>query len=264
MIATSGFDLLAPGAATAYLLTLARVGGLMLIAPVYSARAIPAPLRTALVLLIAAVLQPVARSHMPAGAALTPAVFIGETVVGIVVGLGAAMIVAAAEAAGELLSIQIGLSGAALLDPLSLQQSTALGQFLSLFAVTLLLAGNGHLVMLDALAGTMRRLPVGGALNLPAGAQETVALGAQLFILGFKFASPVIAVVMVANIALSVLSRAAPQLNILQMAFPVQIGLGLAALTASIPIIAAWFMGWDVTYSGMLTRLVTAFSTGSR
>lgn len=259
---TAGFDLFAPGAATAFVLTLARVSGLVLIAPVYSARVIPAPLRTGLVLLLAAVLQPVARAHMPAGAALTPAVFIGETVVGLVVGLGAALIVAAAEAAGELLSIQIGLSGAALLDPLSLQQSTALGQFLQLFAMTLLLAGNGHLVMLDALAGTMQRLPVGGALNLPAGAQETVALGAQLFVLGFKFASPVIAVVMVANVALAVLSRAAPQLNILQMAFPVQIGFGLAALTFSIPIIAAWFMGWDLTYSATLTRMVNAFSMG--
>jgi flagellar biosynthetic protein FliR len=219
LIATQGFDLLAPGAVTAYVLTVARVGGLVLIAPIYSAKMIPAPLRTALVLLLAAVLQPVALSHMPANVVLTPAVFIGETVIGLIVGLGAAIIIAAAEAAGELLSMQIGLSGAALMDPMSQQQSTALGQFMVLFAVTLLLAGNGHLVMLDAVAGTMERLPVGGALNLPAGAQATVSLGAQIFVLGFKFASPVIAVVMIANISLAVLSRAAPQLNILQMAF---------------------------------------------
>ncbi len=264
MTATSGFDLLAPGAATAYLLTVARVGGLVLIAPVFSGRVMPATLRTALILLLSAVLLPVARTHMPAGVALTPAIVIGETVIGLVVGLGAALIIGAAEAAGELLAIQIGLSGAALLDPMSLQQSTSLGQFLHLFAVTLLLAGNGHLVMLDALAGTMQHLPVGGALNLAAGAQETVALGAQLFVLGFKFAAPVIAVIMLANVALSVLSRAAPQLNILQMAFPIQIGIGLAALTATIPIIAAWFMGWEITYSAMLSRMVNAFSMGTR
>ncbi|MEP7344758.1 MAG: flagellar biosynthetic protein FliR, partial [Gemmatimonadaceae bacterium] len=248
MTAASGFDLLAPGAANAYLLTLARVGGLVMVAPVYSAHTIPVPVRTALMLLLSMVLLPAARAHMAPNVALTPAVFLGETLIGFVVGLGAAIIVAAAEAAGELLSIQIGLSGAALMDPMSMQQSTALGQFLNLFAVTLLLAGNGHLVMLDALAGTMQHLPIGGALNLPEGVHETVALGGQIFLLGFKFASPVIAVVMIANVALAVLSRAAPQLNILQLAFPVQIGFGLSALAASIPIIAVWFMGWDVTY----------------
>ncbi|MBV6521251.1 MAG: hypothetical protein MNPFHGCM_01384 [Gemmatimonadaceae bacterium] len=263
MIVATGFDLLAPGAATAFVLTLARVGGLVLIAPVYSARIIPAPAKTALVLLLAVLLQPVARAHMPADATITPASIVGETVVGLVVGLGAALLVAAAEAAGELLSLQIGLSGAALLDPLSLQQSTVLGQFLQLLAVTLLLAGNGHLVMLDALAGTLQRLPAGGTLNLPAGAQETVALGSQIFVLGFKFASPVIAVVMVANVSLAVLSRAAPQLNILQLAFPVQIAFGLAALTLSVPVIAAWFMGWDLTYAASLTRLVNALAARS-
>lgn len=264
MIASTGFDLLAPGAATAFVLTAARTGGLVLTAPVYSARAVPAPMRTALVLLFAVVMQPAARAHAPLTAVLTPATLLGETVIGMVVGLGAAILIAAAEAAGELLSLQIGLSGAALLDPLSLQQSTALGQFLQLLALTLLLAGNGHLVMLDALAATMERLPIGGALQLAGGAGETVALGSQLFVLGFKFASPVIAVVMVANIALAVLSRAAPQLNILQLAFPVQIGVGLAALVASIPVIALWFMGWDTTYAQMLGRVVSAFTGGTR
>jgi flagellar biosynthetic protein FliR len=260
MNGAAGFDLLAPGAATAFVLTLARVGGLVLVAPLYSARTIPGTQRTAVVLLLAVLLQPAARAHAPSSLALTPVALIGETLVGFIVGLGAAILIAGAEAAGELLSAQIGLSGAALMDPMSLQQSTALGQFMNLFALTLLLAGNGHLVMLDALAGTLERLPIGGALQLPDGMQATVLMGSQLFLLGFKFASPVIGVIMVTNVALAVLSRAAPQLNILQLAFPVQIAVGLVAFSASIPIIAGWFVGWDVTYSGMLTRLVAAFA----
>lgn len=264
MIAASRFDLLAPGAATAFVLTVARVTGLVLVAPVYSARVIPLTLRTALVLLLAVLLQPTARTAAPAGPAITPATMASEAVVGVVIGLGAAILIAAAEAAGEVLSVQIGLSGAALVDPLSMQQSTALGQFMQLFALTLLLAGNGHIVMLDAVAGSMQQLPVGASLHLPDGLWATVALGTDLFALGFKFAAPVVAVVMMANIALAVLSRAAPQLNILQLAFPVQIGVGLVALTASIPVVASWFFGWDVTYAGMVTRLVGAFGQGAR
>ncbi|MFN8571756.1 MAG: flagellar biosynthetic protein FliR [Gemmatimonadaceae bacterium] len=260
MNASTGFDLLAPGAATAFVLTMARIGGLVLVAPMYSARTLPATLRTALVIVLAILLQPMARTHASPTLAITPATIIGESLIGFIVGFGAALLIAAAEAAGELLSAQIGLSGAALMDPLSLQQSTALGQFMNLLALTLLLAGNGHLVMLDALAGTFQHLPIGGALQLPDGMQATVLMGSELFALGFKFASPVIAVIMVTNVALAVLSRAAPQLNILQLAFPVQIAVGLFAFTASIPIIAGWFIGWDVTYSGMLTRLVSVFA----
>ncbi len=260
MNATTGFDLLAPGAATAFVLTMARIGGLVLVAPMYSARTVPGTLRTAVVIVLAVLLQPAARAHAPAALALTPAAIIGETLIGFIVGFGAAILIAGAEAAGELLSAQIGLSGAALMDPLSLQQSTALGQFMNLLALTLLLAGNGHLVMLDALAGTLQHLPIGGALQLPEGMQGTVLMGSELFALGFKFASPVIAVIMVTNVALAVLSRAAPQLNILQLAFPVQIAVGLFAFTASVPMIVSWFVGWDVTYAGMLTQLVSVFS----
>lgn len=265
MIVTEGFDLLAPGAATAFVLTAARVTGLTLVAPMFSARTMPIMLRTALVLLLSVLLQPVARAHAPAAFAITPGALVGELLVGFMVGFGAALLIAGAEAAGELLSVQVGLSGAALLDPLSLQQGTALGQFLHLFALTLLLAGNGHLVMLDSLAGTLQHVPIGSGMQLPNGLLETVLLGAQLFVLGFKFAAPVIAVVLIANVALAVLSRAAPQLNILQLAFPLQIGLGLIALTASIPVIAGWFVGWDVAYMDMVTRLVSALAgTGAR
>jgi flagellar biosynthetic protein FliR len=162
--------------------------------------------------------------------------------IGLVIGLGAAVLVGAAESAGELLSAQVGLSGAAVMDPLSQQQSTALGQFMHLFALSLLLAANGHLVMLDALAVSLRQLPLGASLHTAEGLAEAVGSGAHLFALGFRFAAPVVAVVLIANVALAVLSRAAPQLNILQLAFPVQILVGLSALVVSVPVVAAWFL----------------------
>jgi len=258
--AAPAFDLFAPGSANVLVLFGARVSGLVLVAPVFSARTVPVMLRTGLVVLLTVLLQPVAMTHLTGPAALTPTTLLSETLVGFAIGMGAAIFVGAAEAAGELLAIQIGLSGAAIVDPLTQSQGPALGQFLNLYAVALLLALNAHLVMLDALAASLRHVPVGSTIDMPAGAASLVSLGSTLFALGLRFAAPVVALVLIGNVALAVLSRAAPQLNILSLAFPVQIGLGLFALGAALPMIALWFQGWDNAYDGVLTRLFGSFA----
>jgi flagellar biosynthetic protein FliR len=257
-----GFDLLAPGSAQALVLVGARVSGLVLVGPVFSARTIPVNVRTAIVVLLTVLLQPVARAAAGALPILTPASIIGEVLIGFAIGLGAAVLVGAAEAAGEFLAIQIGLSGAAIVNPLDASQGPALGHFFQLFAIAILLAFDAHLVMLDSVAASLARIPIGGALDLRAGLASLVSLGTTLFVLGLRFAAPVVAAVLIANVALAVLSRAAPQLNVLSLAFPVQIGLGLFALAASIPFVAAWFTGWESTYDVILTRTLGAFAAG--
>ena len=262
MTTAPALDLFAPDTAPVLVLFGARVGGLVLVAPVFSARVMPVTLRTAILVVLTVLLAPVAKMHLTAPPALTPATILSETLVGFAIGMGAAIFVGAAEAAGELLAIQIGLSGAAVVDPLTQTQGPALGQFLNLYAVALLLALNAHLVMLDALAASLQHLPVGTAVDLPSGAASLVSLGSTLFALGLRFAAPVVALVLIGNVALAVLSRAAPQLNILSLAFPVQIGLGLFAFGAALPMIALWFQGWDASYDGVLTRLFTSFAAG--
>jgi flagellar biosynthesis protein FliR len=254
------FDPFAPGSTTALVLLALRIGGLVLIAPVFAAKPIPAPLKAGLIVLLTVLLQPAARLHASPNAAITFESAFSETMVGFAIGLGAALIVGAAEAAGELIAIQIGLSGAAILDPLSGQQSPALGQFCSLFAIALLLSLDMHLVMIDALATSARVIPLGQRMDMTAGARAMVGSMSQLFALGLRFAAPVIAVVLVANVALAILTRAAPQLNILTVAFPIQIGAGLVAFAATIPVMALFFNGWQAFYNNAITHTVGALS----
>ena len=244
-------DLFAPGTATALVLFGLRVSGLVLVAPVFSARTIPMTLRTAIVLVLTALLGPLAAREATAPQ-LTPATFVGELLVGFAIGLGAALFVGAIEAMGDLASTTIGLQGAAIFDPLNDTSAPVLGQFTQLFAVTVMLSLDAHLVMLDALAESVRQVPVGGALDLAAGAGKLVGSAGVLFALGLRFAAPVIAAVLMANVALAVLGRAAPQLNILSIAFPVQIALGLLALSASLAFVAAWLTGWTGPFAGLL------------
>ncbi|MEP7381258.1 MAG: flagellar biosynthetic protein FliR [Gemmatimonadota bacterium] len=257
-MALPAFDLFAPGAPATLALVGARVSGLVLVAPVFSARPVPMKVKSALVIMLSILMVPVAQSHIHRLPDLTPTNIVGETLIGFALGLGAAIIMGAAESCGELLSIQIGLSGSAIMDPLSQQQTTAIGQLVHLFAISLVLALDGHLVMLDALATSLQRLPVGSPLDIAAGLRSFVSLGSTLFALGLQFAAPVVAVVMIANVALAVLSRAAPQLQILQLAFPIQILVGLGTLVATLPFIATWFLGWEASYDAMLTQAMSA------
>jgi flagellar biosynthesis protein FliR len=257
-------DLLEPGSAATAVLVGARVGGMILIAPVFSSRTVPMMVRTALLVVLVVVLQPVALAAPGTGAALTPGALLSETLIGFAMGLGAAVFVGAAEAAGDLLAVQMGLSGAASLDPLTMHSVPVLGQFTSLLAVALLLAMDGHLLMIDSVAASFRYLPVGAPIDVQGGLSAMISLGSTLFLLGLRFAAPVLGVVLIANASLAVLGRAAPQLNILSVAFPVQIGVGLVALSAAVPLVSTFFAGWGGEYDGVLTRVFDAMQPGGR
>jgi flagellar biosynthetic protein FliR len=257
-------DLLAPSSPATLLLLACRVSGIVLTAPMFSSNVVPTMVKTCVVVLFTWLMHPLALSLAAGPVALTPAHAFGEVLIGLALGLGAAVLVGAAEAMGDLLAVHIGLSGASALDPSSALNVPVLGQFAGLFAVTLMLSVNGHLVMMDALAQSLRMLPVGGEVNMPAGARALFASGSTLFLLGVRFAAPVLATVLLANVALAVLTRAAPQLNVLSIAFPIQIGVGLFAFAASIPAIGAFYRGWDSAYTGLVSHVLGALGAGAR
>lgn len=256
------FDLFAPGSPQTLVLLIARVGGLVMIAPVFSTKTIPVAVKTSITLILAVLLQPMALAHATTIPQITPETFVGETIIGLALGLGAALLVGAASVAGDLIGMQIGLSGAAVLDPINNSSENVLGTFANLFAVTVMLAVDAHIVMIDAVARSVRAIPIGSGLHAE-GLHAMVKSADVLFALGLQFAAPVIAAVLVANAALAILSRAAPQFNILSVAFPVQIGIGLIALGASIPFIGAFYHGFSGTYAASLDHLFNAFAHGA-
>ena len=256
------FDLFAPGSPQTLVLLAARVGGMVLIAPVFSTKNIPNAVKTCVIILLTVLLQPVALSQVHGIPQITPESFVGETLVGFGLGLGAALLVGAASVAGDLMGMQIGLSGASIFDPVNNSSENVLGVFGNLFAITLLLSLNAHLMMVDAVARSLQAIPIGTGLHAE-GLRVMVRSANVLFGLGLQFAAPVVAAVLVANTALAILSRAAPQLNILSVAFPIQIGVGLFALAASIPFVAAFYNGWSGVYNNTLDHVFAALTRGA-
>jgi flagellar biosynthesis protein FliR len=259
----SPLDIFAPGSAAVAVLLAMRLTGLVLVAPVFSATVVPGSVRTALIVLFTMLLSPIAAHAATTAPHVTPVAALGEMLVGFSIGLSVAIVVGAAEAAGDVIAVQIGLSGASLLDPLNNQTSPVLANFLSMFTVTLLLVLNVHLDMIAAIGASLKAIPVGTALDLQRGVSAMISLGGTLFLVGLRFAAPVIAAVMIGNAMLAVLTRAAPQLNILSVAFPLQIGLGLFAIAATVPFIGTYMGNWSTgIFESQVGTLFNAFLGG--
>lgn len=249
-------DLLTTAGAATFILLACRVGGLVLVAPLFTSKAVPMKLRTAAMVLFAVVLVPAARTHLHGAPPLTPLTFASETVIGFGLGLGSALVIAAATAAGDMMAIQMGLAGAAVMDPLTNIQVPVLGQFMTAFATLLLFSSGGHLVMLQALGSSLDLLPVGVVPPLSDSLFAMAKMGGELVSLGVLFAAPVMASTMLTNVSLAILTRAAPQLQIITVAFPLQIAAGLFTLGAALSLTSAWFGGWASFHDGLLLRML--------
>lgn len=241
-----------------------RLAGLILVAPVFSSRAVPMRLRTGLLLLLTFLLLPMALSVMTVGGGgasprVGPASLGTEAILGLTLGLGAAVFIAAAESAGDMLAVQMGLSGANVLDPVSGTQMPVLGQFLGLFVTALLLASGGHLAILEVLSASLRAFPPGTPVELEGGVAATVALMGSQFVLGLRFAAPVVAAMMIGNAVLGVTAKTVPQLNVLMLAFPLQIGIGLVTLGLSLSLIASYFGEWPEHYASLVSTVLERF-----
>ena len=233
-----------------------RVTALVWSAPIFSSQRLPAHLKAAISVLLIVILRPTAVASAPDDLTLTIETILSELVVGLALGLGAAVFTGAAEAAGDLLSVQMGLSGANVVDPMSNTQVPILGQFLGIFAVALILGTGGHLMILRTFAASLDVVPVGSNIDFSQGTFVMLRLGSHLLWLGLQFAAPVVAAVMIGNVGLGILARTVPQLNVLMVAFPVQIGVGLFVLAAAIPMIATAFTGWSDQYGRLADDLL--------
>lgn len=145
-------------------------------------------------------------------------------------GLVLRVVFAALDLMGEIISLQMGLSFATFFDPIAGGQTAVVGEFLTLLATLVLLSLNGHLLMLDALARSFEWLPVSATLPHRGGWMILVRFGASIFASGLLMALPVVTALLITNIALGVLTRAAPQLNLFAIGFPITLTVGFGVL----------------------------------
>lgn len=237
----------------------ARIGGLLLSAPMYSSRTIPMRVRAVVLVVLTVALLPVVET---VAAAPSPTRFLIETGIGLTIGLAASLYMAGASAAGDVLAIQMGLSASTTLNPISGDSVPILGQFAQLTALIVVLSLGGHLVMIEAVRESLSLIPLDGELEVEQGLVGLVTVAGRVFVIALRFAAPVIAVLIIGNVVLGVLGRAVPQMNLLMVAFPVQIGIGFLALAAAIPIIGTLLGGWPFDFEADVRFLLDEMQGG--
>jgi flagellar biosynthetic protein FliR len=223
-----------------FMFPLARILALMASAPVFSSEGIPTQIRLVIGLAIGLGLAPALPPMPPVspGSWLGIAILIQQILIGVTLGFAMRVVFSAVDMAGELIGLQMGLSFATFYDPQTSSQ-TLVSEFLSLLATLLFLAMNGHLLLMSVLAESFSLLPISATPFAAKGFSALVSWAAILFSAGLMLALPLIAALLIANIALGVLARVAPALNIFAVGFPVTIVSGFAVLLLSLPYFGA-------------------------
>ena len=236
----------------ALMFPLARILGLFASAPIFSNRGVPARVRLAIGLGIAIALLPVMppMPDVPPSSGVGLAIFGQQIFIGVAIGFMIRIVFAAVDMAGALIGMQMGLSFAIFFDPDAGGQTAVLSDFLNLIATLLFVAVNGHLLMIEALVRSFEWLPVGTEIVRAEGWGYIARAGLTVFAAGLLLSLPVIGVLLVANIALGVLTRAAPQLNLFAVGFPVTLTAGfigvLLIMTNFAPVLQTLFeRGFD-------------------
>ncbi len=216
---------------------LARILGLLMVAPVFGHRSVPARVKIGLGVFVALAVTPVLPPMPEVGLGSWHGLFIlvQQMLIGIALGFVMRIAFAAVELAGEIVGLQMGLGFATFFDPQSAGQTLVLGRFFNLVATLIFLAVNAHLALLGLLVESFQSLPVSVAPLAAGGFRELAAFGSTIFIIGLQLSLPLIAVLLMTNLALGILTRSAPQLNVFAIGFPLTLGAGLIMLDASMP-----------------------------
>jgi flagellar biosynthetic protein FliR len=247
-------------ALTAWLFPFFRIGALLMAAPVFSAAAVPMRLRLLLALVITILVAPL----LPATATVDPlsatalVVLAQQIAIGVAIGFVLQLAFNALVFGGQVVAYSMGLGFAHLMDPQNGVQVPTVSQFYLVFATIAFLAVDGHLRLLFLLVESFTALPI-AADGITQGALWTLAQwGASLFADGLLLALPVVAALLLVNIGMGMVARAAPQLNIFAVGFPVTLGLGFILMWVTLPPALGLFLDWLDTLFELAGSLATA------
>lgn len=234
-----------------------RVLAVFTAAPIFSSRAFPVRARIGLALLVTVAAQ-ASLPPMPVvdlNGAQALGLVVQQVGIGLSIGFVVRLVFAAFEFAGEVVGFQMGLNFAAFFDPSLNGQTSAVARFFGYMASLLFVVLNGHLMVLMAVTRSFEVFPVtqnfADALRL----MKLYTLGGELFASALWIALPMLALLLFTNLALGIISRVAPQMNVFAIGFPITLSVGLVGMTATLPLL-------DRPFQSLLERAIEIF-TGS-
>lgn len=214
-----------------------RVLGLMLSEPLFGHRALPRRVKMGLALIltltIAPLLDPPPLVSMTSPQAIIMAV--QQLIIGYALGFSMRIVLSAIEMAGHVSGMTMGLGFAVFFDPQNSAQSPVLAQFIGVFAILVFLAIDGHMIVISALVQSFYIVPISTEPLHAAGFMAFAESGGKIFLVGLMLSLPMLSALLIVNIAMGILTRAAPQLNLFAVGFPLTLSAGFVVLAMSLP-----------------------------
>ena len=232
---------------TSFLWPFTRILALIATAPLLSHMAIPIRVKVGLAGFIALIVAPTigAVPQVTVFSADGVLILINQFMIGAALGMTMQIAFAAVDAAGEFIGQQMGLGFAMLYDPRQGGNAVVISRYLNTIAFLAFLVFDGHLQMISALVQTFQSVPVSanvlGSMTHARGWQTVATYGVSIFSTGLLLSLPVVAALLIANLALGILNRAAPQIGIFQVGFPVTMLVGFLLIQLMTPNLIPFF-----------------------
>ena len=250
-------DLQVPSATlAALLLASARATGFILLAPPFNSSSIPAPAKGAVALALSLVAFPHIVGTVPeVTAGFLVVTVITEAVIGAALGFIVQVFFTAVQLAGDIIDVTGGFSLQPAYDPLSLSTHGVIGRLHYLLAITLMFTSGAHLLLVRGFVTSYEGLPLGGSLPTAQLGHTMLTAFSMMFLAALQIAGPLVAVLLLADVALALLSKAAPALNIFALGFPVKIMITLTLLGLTFPLLPSALDGLMDTALEAITAL---------
>lgn len=246
-----------------FLFVLVRTSSILLTAPIFGAINVPGQVKMGLSFTIALILTPLTTFvPMPESFFSLVLSLAGEILIGSAIGLCVRFVLTGIEFAGQIASFQMGIGMASVYDPINSAQITVLGRLFSIFTILLFLSVNGHLMVIMALKKSFDSIPPYGFHLSAAFMENIVVFSKEVFILGVKFAAPVVAILLFVNVALGIMARTVPQINMFAIGFAITIVTGFIMIALSMPVFeSAATLAFERMWEGIFT-LIRVMSHG--
>lgn len=221
------------------LFPMVRLLALISSSPILGNKQVPRRVKTGLALLLAILIAPTL-GPMPDVSVGSPQgllIVVQQIIIGTALGFTMRLIFTAIEMAGEFAGLQMGLGFASFYDPQNASYTPVIAQWLGIIATLAFLSMNGHLMMLSAVAESFHTLPVGDMMSTRSFYAVT-SWGASIFANGLQISLPLLCALLITNLALGILTRAAQQLNLFAIGFPITLTVGFFVLSFTLPYLA--------------------------
>ncbi len=242
-----------------FLLTIMRVSIVMFMLPIFSSERIPMQVKAMATIVITLGIWPnlsLPGEVMPAHPLDVALLFMNEAVLGLLLGMCVNFVFMGIQAGGELFGFQMGFTMISFADPMTGNQTGITAFFIWMVALLTFLTLDGHLYLLQAFALTFKFIPAGGMVLSDMLLKEVIKLSAEMFILAIRIAAPVMVALFFIELALALVSRAAPQVNIMDIGFPIKIASGFFFLGTILLLIAEYMGQYIINLDELMANLL--------